>query len=93
MWILFLVKPYVSINGHAQQLGWGKHSFDLPPGQHQVEAWFPYILKKECCKGGTMVSVAPGASYKLRYRPAWLMFLPGSMKLVEQPQLPVATAL
>lgn len=93
MWILYLVSPWISINGNAQRKSWGKHPLELPAGQYQIEAWFPYLFKAQCCKASYLLNVVPGGTYKLRYRPAWLMFLPGTLKLVEQPQLPAATAL
>jgi hypothetical protein len=91
MWILYLVSPWLSINGTAQRQKWGTLHLTLPAGRYQVEAWFPYIFSSQTSKGGIVVDLAPGGSYKLRYRPAWIVMLPGSMKLVGQPMLPAAT--
>jgi hypothetical protein len=93
MWILYLVSPYISINGQANQVKWGTHPFTLPPGRYTIEAWYPYLFSKQTSVGSTVIDLAPGGSYKLRYRPAWLVFLAGSMKVVSQPQLPAATAM
>ncbi len=91
MWILYLVSPWLAVNGVAQRQKWGTLQLSLPPGRYQIEAWYPYLFSAQTSKGGIVVDLAPGGSYKLRYRPAWLVFLAGSMKLVSQPALPQAT--
>ena len=93
MWILYLCTPWLSINGQAQPSKWGTHTLNLPPGRHQIEAWYPYLFKSRTSPGSIVIDVVAGGSYKVRYRPAWLVFLDGKMKLVEQPQLPAATAM
>ena len=90
MWILYLVSPWLAVNGQAQKQSWGKIQLTLPPGRHQFEAWYPYLFSSQTSKGTIVVDLAPGGSYKLRYRPAWLVLLPGSLKLVGQPMLPPA---
>jgi hypothetical protein len=92
MWILYLVTPSISINGMAQRRPWGKHGFSLPPGRYHFAAWYPYLFTSQTSVGSLVVDLLPGAHYRLRYRPAWLVFLAGSMKLVEGPALPPATA-
>src|SRR5215510_11737942 len=92
MWILFLVTPSISINGAVEKRKWGKHQLTLAPGRYTFEAWYPYIFRSKTSPGSITLDLAPGASYRLKYRPAWLVFLAGSMKLVEAPQLPGATA-
>ncbi|HTR54487.1 MAG TPA: hypothetical protein VMJ10_27540 [Kofleriaceae bacterium] len=92
MWILFLITPYLAIDGRAERRPWGKHQLMVPPGTHHFEAWYPYIFRSQTSIGAITLDLLPGASYLLKYRPAWLVFLPGKMTLVEQPMLPVATA-
>ncbi len=92
MWILFLVTPSIAINGMAQPRKWGTHLFHLPPGRYMFEAWYPYLFTSRTSIGALMLDLVPGGHYKLRYRPAWLVFLSGSMKLVAGPALPPATA-
>ena len=92
MWILYFVRPHLSINGQAEQRTWGKHLLSLAPGRYQIEAWYPYIFSSKTSPGSVVLDLHPGATYRLRYRPAWLVFLAGSMKVVEQPSLPAATA-
>jgi len=91
MWILYLISPWLSINGAAQKQSWGKKQFTLPPGHYQFEAWYPYLFSSQTSKGSIGVHLVAGGSYKLRYRPAWMVLLPGSMKLIGHPMLPQAT--
>ncbi|HEY1555881.1 MAG TPA: hypothetical protein VGF94_13675 [Kofleriaceae bacterium] len=90
MWILFLVTPYLSIDGNAERRPWGKHQLTVAPGTHMFEAWYPYIFRSQTSLGRLALDVRPGASYRIKYRPAWLVFLPGKMTLVEQPALAAA---
>jgi hypothetical protein len=92
MWILFLIKPWLSVDGAAGQKTWGTHTLQLAPGSHTIEAWFPYFFSSQTSKGSITIDVAAGGNYKLRYRPAMIVFLAGSMKLVSTPALPQATA-
>ena len=92
MWILFLVKPWLAVNGAAERKTWGTHHLTLPPGQTRFEAWYPYIFRSRTSPGWAIVDLEPRGVYKLKYRPAWLVFLDGKMTIVGQPQLPAATA-
>jgi hypothetical protein len=92
MWILYLIKPWLSIDGASGVKTWGTHVMTVAPGQHTFEAWYPYLFTSQTSKGSITLDLAAGGHYKLRYRPAWLVFLAGSMKLVNAPALPQATA-
>ncbi|MBK9036106.1 MAG: hypothetical protein IPL61_33500 [Myxococcales bacterium] len=91
MWVLYLVTPSISVNGLAQRRTWGTHTFSLPPGHYVFEAWYPYLFTSRTSVGGLALTLAPGGHYKLRYRPAWLVFLAGSLKLIGAAQLPPAS--
>lgn len=92
MWILYLVKPWLSVNGQAERKTWGKHLLTLPPGPTHIEAWYPYIFRSRTCPGSIHLDLAPGATYRIKYRSAWLVFLDGKMTVVDAPALPSATA-
>jgi len=92
MWILYLVTPSISINGAVERRKWGTHRFTLAPGRYEIEAWYPYLFNSQTSKASIVVDLAAGGAYKVRYRPAWLVFLAGSLKLVGRPALPQATA-
>ena len=88
MWILYLVSPWLAVNGHAQKQSWGKVQLTLPPGRHVFEAWYPYLFSSQQSKGTIVVDLMPGGQYKLKYRPAWLVFLSGSFTMAAPPMLP-----
>lgn len=92
MWILYLIRPWMAVDGQAEQRRWGKQQLTLPPGIHTFEAWYPYFFRKRTSLATMQLELRAGASYRLKYRPALLVFLAGSMKLVEGPALPPATA-
>ena len=92
MWILFLVTPSVSINGMVERRKWGMHAFTLPPGRYLIEAWYPYLFTSQTSKGSITLDLIPGGTYRLKYRPAWLVFLAGSMRLIAGPALPPGAA-
>jgi hypothetical protein len=73
-----------------QKQSWGKVQLQLPPGRHVFEAWYPYLFSSQQSKGTIVLDLLPGGSYKIKYRPAWLVFLAGSFTLVGQPMLPPA---
>ena len=90
MWMLYIVRPRLSIDGKVETSHWGKHPVTLSAGRHAIEAWFPYIFPGKVCRGAITIDLEAGKSYKLRYRPSWL-FVPGKMTVVEQAMLPAAT--
>ena len=93
MWILYLVTPSLSINGMVYRLPWGKHPMQLAPGRYLFQAWYPYMFRSaDLARPDHDRSACRARSYKIKYRPAWLVFLGGSMTLTEQPMLPQATA-
>jgi hypothetical protein len=88
MWILYLVTPSIAINGAEQRRPWGTHAFQLAPGRYRFEAWYPYLFTSKTSHAYLDLDLAPGGHYKLRYRPAWLVFLSGSLTLVHGGALP-----
>jgi len=92
MWILYFITPALSINGMVHRLPWGKHPMQLAPGGYNFQAWYPYLFSSQTSPGQLYLDLHPGCSYKIKYRPAWIVLLGGSMKLTEQPMLPSATA-
>jgi hypothetical protein len=90
VWMLFFVRPRLSIDGVVETRRWGKHEVTLSAGRHVIEAWFLYLWPGKVCRGSITLELVAGKSYKLRYRPTWL-FASGKMTVVEQAMLPVAT--
>ena len=82
MWILYILKPHIGVNGSDVVGAWKQPMFfPAAPGQHTVEAYFPYFIPRRAGKGKVTVTVAPGQVVEVTYRAPWIMFLPGRMKV------------
>jgi hypothetical protein len=80
-WMLFIFKPTISIDGGpAQKPGWGDSVYPVEPGQHTVQIKIPYIFYT-IGKATETVSVAAGETVALTYRPQYILFLRGKLKL------------
>ena len=93
MSLLHIVTPTISINGNAERREWGTHRFTLAPGPYEIAAWYPWMFVSRASRGATLIDLAAGGSYRLRYRPAVSTSLAGSMKVIESPTLPQARSL
>ena len=79
-WILYLIPLTVEVDGQATKGPWGTPRFvPVPPGQHQVSIYFPYLGRSRCCEGKATVSVAPGQVTKVAYKAPIFMFSPGKL--------------
>lgn len=87
--ILFLITPWLSINGQQQPQRWGVQRRALAPGRYTFEAWYNWLWRRSV--GTITVDLAPGALYRLRYRTGWFSLLPGKFTVLDPP-LPPATA-
>jgi hypothetical protein len=82
-WILYLVTPNVVIDRQApQRCPWGRCSFDLPPGSHELHVSFPYMFSDHCGPATIMVPVYEGHATAVRYEAPFFMFSEGSMQVV-----------
>ncbi|NNG98422.1 hypothetical protein HLA97_14330 [Gordonia araii NBRC 100433] len=83
-WMLHFTKPTVEINGRPVPAQWGLNHIPLPPGQHHVHVYVPYILPSKIGPADLMVNVAPQQTAPLEYRaPAWA-FSQGSIGAAPQ---------
>ena len=81
-WMLFIFKPTISIDaGPAQKPGWGDSEYTVEPGEHTVHIRIPYIFYT-LGKATETVNVGEGETVSLTYRPQYIMFLRGSLKVV-----------
>ena len=86
---LYAVTPRVWVNGHALAAKWGRQSFDMPAGMHDVFCAFPYIFKDQCCPARMSVPVHAGYVTVLSYQTPMMMFSAGNLRLMAT--LPMTT--
>lgn len=79
-WLLYFTKLTVSVDGNAQVLNWGTHSFDTSPGTHKLEVSFGY-LGKQRGPAALDVPVTDGQLTRVSYSAPWLMTAPGKMRI------------
>ncbi|HMR08501.1 MAG TPA: hypothetical protein PKA88_22125 [Polyangiaceae bacterium] len=78
-WMLMLVSPMMLVNGHPYKLIWGRHIVPMPPGQYQVNVYFPWFFQKANMTHAT-VTVYDGHVTALEYSTAFLTFMSGTLR-------------
>jgi hypothetical protein len=81
--LLLLFKTNVTIDGVTSVLKWGDHFFVVPPGTHEVRVSFRYLFSNRMGENSLNVEVAPGRTTTVLYRSPFIVFMGGSMKVVE----------
>ena len=77
---LYACTPRIVIDGEIMLRPWGRHSFQLTPGMHNVQVYFHYLFMAKCGFTQTNVVVQPNCVHQLKYEMGILMFLPGSIR-------------
>ena len=78
-WMLFLVKPVVTINGYPSEISWNNPVvFPLPPGNHAVKIHFPWIFT-EGNVVNQWVPVHMGYVTDLKYSTSFFIFSAGNL--------------
>jgi hypothetical protein len=80
-WLLFLCTPRVDIDGQVEKKSWGKHFFEVAPGQHTVTVYFAYLFITQCGKNSVTVNVESGSVAHVSFYMPPLMFAKGAMKV------------
>ena len=79
VFIFFLIKTSVTIDGSTSVLPWGEHVFPVEPGTHEVRVSLDYPMSE----ARIQVEVARGQCVHLRYRgPASYYVQAGKLELV-----------
>ena len=81
--LLLLFKTNVTIDGATSVLTWGEHFFAAPPGVHEVTVSFRYFFSRRMGVASLKAEVVPGAVTRVSYRAPLLVFLGGSIEVVE----------
>ncbi|SDT15522.1 hypothetical protein [Actinoplanes derwentensis] len=81
-WMTFIIglfQPFVAINGHRVQAGWGRTVIPMPAGQHHVHVHVPYLLPPRIGPADSMVPVYPGQVVEVEYRVPVIAWLGGTI--------------
>lgn len=79
--LFYLTKLRVLVDGQPQPgLGWGRHTVEVPPGQHQVDISFNYLGQGRG-PASTTVNAVEGQTVHVRYRMPSFMFAKGRIKV------------
>ena len=79
---LFFCAPVIEIDGVKHPKTWGRHVFDLPPGEHTVRVYFPYLIMAECGANSRTVAVEAGKRVLVKWYMWPWMLAPGEMSVV-----------
>ena len=80
--ILFLVTPTINIDGYPQKRAWGRHVFDLAPGEHHLHVSFPYMFNDKTGPAQARVPIYAGHITTVTYDAPFFMFSDGTMRVV-----------
>ena len=72
--------PTLTINGKKERRPWGTHVFNLPPGEHEIAASYPWIIS-ECGRRSVRVSLRAGETKRVTYCARFIRFVPGSLRV------------
>jgi hypothetical protein len=67
-WTLHFVEPIVEIDGLPYKVTWGKHFFDLSPGNHSLKIYFSYNGKPKSGLKTIQINISEGKTNKIQYK-------------------------
>jgi hypothetical protein len=79
--LYLLSTPTIVINGKKERRYWGTHTFNLPPGDHEIAISYPWLLSLECGKKTVRISLSSGETKKICYKARIIRFLPGKISI------------
>lgn len=85
-WLAFMLaafKTRVVIDGQTYELPWGTNMFPVAAGRHHVRVSFKYLFPTDAGGNEVDVVVEPGQTVRVSYRPPWLVFLKGKIRVEE----------
>src|SRR5690606_16399391 len=65
--MLSMITPMISVNGHLMPGRWGRNMIPVPPGQSHVHIHLPYLLPPRIGPADTTVWLRPGEVVELEY--------------------------
>jgi hypothetical protein len=80
--LFFVFKPTISVDGgEPEKHPWGESTHSVAPGQHAVHVEIPYLFTS-VGKATQTVTVGADETVALTYRPPFIVFMAGKLKLV-----------
>jgi hypothetical protein len=73
--------PRVTIDGWPHARPWGRHLFQLPPGQHDLHVTFTYLFF-DACPARILVPIYPAHTTSVIYEAPYFRFINGSMRVL-----------
>ena len=77
--------PTIQIDQERYGRDWGASTFVVPPGRHLVAVSYPWLFMRECGRNQTTVDVQAGESTRVSYRPWFVRFVPGRIRIESAP--------
>ncbi len=74
--------PTIEINGRKEQLPWGQHRFQLPPGDYEISVSYQWLKWKGCGKNTVRCRLDVGQVRHVKYRAGFDRGRPGTMTVV-----------
>jgi hypothetical protein len=78
--ILLLFKTTVTIDGVANELPWGEHSFPVAAGAHELEITFKYLFG-DMGRAHARLEIGAGSVVRIDYRSSFIVFMPGKLEI------------
>ena len=72
-----LVHPTIEVDGEPREGAWGLNTLAIPPGQHTLKAYHPWLVFREAYASSTTVEIAEGQTVKLGWHTGAAAFRPG----------------
>ncbi|MFI5844493.1 hypothetical protein ACIA8K_32835 [Catenuloplanes sp. NPDC051500] len=83
--VLALFRPSLTVNGQPVPAAWGRTVVPVPPGQHHVQVYVPYLLPPRVGPAETVVPVHPGQVVEVEYRAPVIAWIGGAIGPAPQP--------
>jgi len=80
MFLLYMFKPAIKIDGVKTQLAWGPSFVPTTAGNHDVEVYYDYLFGPTS-PGRMTVDVPEGGQVSLKYTAPPIIFMDGNLTL------------
>jgi len=83
MFLLFLVRPHIEIDGKVHESEWGRNRFKVTPGRHKISVYYPYFFIPRCGENSIVVDIKANETAMIDYH-IWcpLVLVRGSIKRI-----------